>query len=75
MKITIEYCTAWNYQPQAASLADDIYDKFEFKAELLKSGGGAFEVAIDGDLVYSKLQTGRFPEHSEIFDSIKKKAV
>ena len=56
-------------------MADDIYDKFEFKAELLKSGGGAFEVAIDGDLVYSKLQTGRFPEHSEIFDSIKKKAV
>jgi selT/selW/selH-like putative selenoprotein len=26
-----------------------------------------FEVTVDGELVYSKKATGRFPEHDEIF--------
>jgi len=33
---------------------------------LVPSDGGRFEVSIDGKLVYSKLQTGRFPEYKEI---------
>lgn len=32
----------------------------------MKSSGGAFEVTVDGDLVYSKLKTGTFPEDAEI---------
>jgi selenoprotein W-related protein len=36
------------------------------KAELIESHGGAFEVSVDGDLVYSKLRTGDFPEEQEI---------
>jgi selenoprotein W-related protein len=47
-------------------LADAIYDKYEIKSELVKSGGGAFEVAIDGDKVFSKLKEGRFPDNNEI---------
>ena len=30
--------------------------------ELEPSGGGAFELTIDGELVYSKLAEGRFPD-------------
>jgi selenoprotein W-related protein len=33
---------------------------------LLPSDGGRFEVKIDGDLVYSKLATGSFPDASTI---------
>ncbi len=33
--------------------------------------GGAFEVVINGELVYSKLQTKRLPEYAEISDAIK----
>jgi len=33
---------------------------------LVPSTGGRFEVSIDGKLVFSKLQTGRFPEYDEI---------
>jgi selenoprotein W-related protein len=33
---------------------------------LVPSTGGRFEVSIDGNLIYSKLQTGRFPEYQEI---------
>ena len=44
---------------------------------LIPSGGGCFEVSIDGELVYSKLQTGEFPDESAIeqavADRLKKK--
>jgi selenoprotein W-related protein len=33
---------------------------------LIPSTGGRFEVSIDGKLIYSKLQTGRFPDYQEI---------
>jgi selT/selW/selH-like putative selenoprotein len=33
---------------------------------LRRSGGGAFEVTIDGRLGYSKKATGRFPTPEEV---------
>ena len=32
--------------------------------------GGAFEVDVDGDLVYSKKATGRYPEIKELEEAI-----
>jgi selT/selW/selH-like putative selenoprotein len=32
----------------------------------VKSGGGAFEVALDGKRLFSKLAEGRFPAYQEI---------
>ena len=40
------------------------------EAELIASGGGAFEVVVDGQLIFSKLKTGRFPEDEEILEAI-----
>ena len=34
--------------------------------EIIRSGGGAFEITIDGKLVYSKLELGRFPTDEEL---------
>ncbi len=31
-----------------------------------RSGGGVFEMTVDGRLAYSKKATGRFPTESEI---------
>ena len=39
-------------------------------AEFIKSGGGVFEVVVDGDLVFSKKELGRFPEHDEILSKL-----
>ena len=33
---------------------------------MIKSKGGAFEIRHDGQLVYSKKETGRFPSNAEI---------
>lgn len=41
------------------------------EVELIKSSGGAFEVTVDGKKVFSKLDLGRFPEHSEIVEKLK----
>ena len=38
---------------------------------IVPSRGGVFEVEVDGDLVYSKKQTGRHAEHEEILKKIR----
>ncbi|PRQ02325.1 Rdx family protein [Enhygromyxa salina] len=38
----------------------------QVEVELIEGDRGAFEVALDGDLIYSKLQTGRFPRYAEV---------
>jgi selT/selW/selH-like putative selenoprotein len=35
---------------------------------LIKGQDGVFEVEIDGDLIYSKRNTGRFPDAGEVED-------
>ena len=67
MNISIEYCAVWNYYPKAASLADQIKQKYNVESELIASGGGVFEVRKNGILIFSKRSTGRFPTHEEIF--------
>jgi len=32
----------------------------------VEGSGGVFEVMVDGDLIFSKKQKGRFPEDEEI---------
>jgi selT/selW/selH-like putative selenoprotein len=51
-------------------LAEILVKKGYPTPELIKSGGGAFEVHKDGVLLFSKLKAGRFPEHQEIIDLI-----
>ena len=37
---------------------------------ILPSNGGRFEVTVDGELIFSKLAEGRFPQNQEILDRI-----
>ena len=60
--------------PQAVSLSEAIMDAFgdRFGAlKLIPSDGGRFEVMLDGDLLYSKLETGDFPENTQILEQIR----
>ncbi len=38
--------------------------------ELLEGGGGVFTVIADGQTLFSKSETGRFPEHDEVLSQI-----
>jgi len=58
------------------SVTTDLIKEFESKItswELIPSGGGRFEVTVDGELVYSKLKTGRHTDSGELRGLLKKK--
>ena len=51
------------------SVTAELIKEFEPKItswELIPSGGGRFEVKIDDELVYSKLETGRHTDSDEL---------
>lgn len=37
---------------------------------LIEGDNGIFDVKLDGKIIYSKTQTGRFPEHDEVLDAL-----
>jgi selenoprotein W-related protein len=47
-------------------LVAELRDALGVEAELIEGSGGIFDVAVDGQLVYSKHTTGRFPEAGEV---------
>jgi len=54
-------------------LTDKLLNKFKTKIKnynLVPSMGGCFEVTVDGDLIYSKLKTGHFPEEQAVIDQV-----
>ena len=50
----------------ASSLAATLKERFDVDTELIEGGNGIFDVVVDGRLVFSKKETGRFPENQEI---------
>jgi selenoprotein W-related protein len=38
--------------------------------KLVPSKGGCFELSANGDLLYSKLQTGKFPDEKAMIDAV-----
>ena len=47
-------------------MAADLENQFHESAKLIQSSGGVFEIERDGQLIYSKKATGRFPEEGEV---------
>ncbi len=43
------------------------------KAPVLRAGGGCFEVTVDGELIYSKLKTGEFPDEQSVLEDVRKR--
>jgi len=41
-------------------------EKYGAEVELVPGVGGVFEITVDGQLRYSKKQTGRFPTDDEV---------
>ena len=71
MQIDIHYCAPWNYKLQGASLADEIYDAFGIEVTLVRGSDGIFTVEVDGKCLFSRSESGRFPEPGEITEMIK----
>lgn len=51
-------------------MAAAIKDAKGVDSELVESKGGVFDVELDGQLIYSKHKTMKFPEHNEILEQL-----
>ena len=75
MEIKLEFCVVWNYTPRAVSTVEDILEKYGQEVEsidLVPTSGGKFEFYLNGDLLYSKIETDRHTEDGEILGLIEK---
>jgi selenoprotein W-related protein len=41
--------------------------------KLIPAGGGAFELKVNGELLYSKLKTGQFPDEQVMLEAVGKR--
>jgi len=66
MKIVIHYCGSWGYEPKALGARARLSKLGQTDVALVRSSGGVFEIAVDGQLKFSKKALGRFPTDKEI---------
>ena len=52
-------------------MAEELHKVFDVKANIVPGRGGIFDVIVDGKLVFSKLEVGRFPKSGEITAKLK----
>ncbi len=71
MKIEIYYCRPWGFKDKAVSLADELHKAYNVNAELIAGTDGIFDVVIEGQKVFSRSETGRFPEPGEIAEKLR----
>jgi len=71
MKVSIKYCQQWNYLPRASSMGDELKKNLGVDIELVAGSNGIFDVTVDGKLIFSKFEQGRFPQTDEIISLIK----
>jgi selenoprotein W-related protein len=60
------------------SLAQQLLHEYKNRIaalEIIPSGGGVFEVTLDGEPIFSKRATGRFPEFHELKAHLDQRAV
>jgi len=67
--VEISYCTQCRWLLRAAWLAQELLTTFDqdLHSVALKPGtGGIFEITLNGQLIFSRKEAGRFPEAKEI---------
>ncbi len=68
-RVEIQYCTQCRWLLRAAWMAQELLTTFENELgelALVPGTGGIFEVRVDGEVIFSRSQEGRFPESKEL---------
>jgi selenoprotein W-related protein len=68
-RIEIEYCTECRWLLRAAWIAQELLTTFESEIGgviIVPGTGGIFEVRLDGTLIWSRAEQGRFPDLKEL---------
>ena len=68
-RLEIKYCTQCRWLLRAAWMAQEVLTTFETElgeVALVPGTGGIFEIRLNGELIYSRKEAGRFPESKEL---------
>lgn len=65
-RFKITYCTSCGFRDRAVQLSDELEKDLKEQTLLVPSEGGMFEVEDKNVVIFSKLETGRFPEEGEV---------
>ena len=69
MNIHIEYCIKWNYGPEfdrVSNIIKTLSNDVVISGNRSAPRSGAFEVEIEGKLVFSKFENGKFPDKTDV---------
>jgi selT/selW/selH-like putative selenoprotein len=67
MQVRLKYCEMCAGNGDAArALAAELKQKMGLDVELIDVGKGAFELSVEGRVIFSALQLNRFPVPNEI---------
>ncbi|MES1944391.1 SelT/selW/selH selenoprotein [Salinisphaera sp. PC39] len=67
--MSIEYCTQCRWLLRAAWMAQELLTTFDGElgeVALVPGTGGTFVVRLDGEVLFSRAEAGRFPESKEL---------
>ena len=73
LDIRIAYCVRCNFLARATWVAQELlhtYADYAVGLTLVPSGGGVFEVTVNGDVVFSNKEAGRYPEIRELKEAL-----
>lgn len=74
VKVRIVYCAACGYEPQTLELTSALMYAFTYDLaaiELVPWQDGAFDVAVNGDLIHSMYEDGGFPANEKIIEAVR----
>jgi selenoprotein W-related protein len=77
-RIEIEYCTQCRCLLRAAWMAQELLTTFEKEVgevALIPGKDAVFEVRLDGEVIFSRKQQGRFPESKELKQLVRDRVV
>ena len=67
--VSIEYCVPCDYSQQVLRVTQALVRHYQHvidRLELVMGSNGTFDIAVDGEIVFSKAEAGRFPEEDEV---------
>ena len=73
VEISVEYCVPCSYLSRTQWMVGEIMGDLQedIRSLTMRTGdGGCFEWSVNGELVFSKKQSGRFPELDELKELI-----
>jgi len=73
MIVEIKFCGMCGGKDKADMVADELRTYMGIEAVMNDVGKGAFEVSVNGDLLFSMPMVGRYPHHMEIINKLRAK--